>query len=71
MRLMLVSWAIRTLKGSHPTGTRARRCHGVRKDATELDRRIHAILDEYVATDDHRPGQPAHGGIIVLHQLAD
>ena len=36
----------------------------------ELDRRIIAILDELVATDDQRLDQPALGGILVLHQLA-
>jgi DNA-binding transcriptional ArsR family regulator len=36
----------------------------------ELDRRIIAILDELVATDDQRLDQPALGGILVLHRLA-
>lgn len=40
-------------------------------DAAELNRRIHALLDEYVTTDDERRDQPAHGGIIVVHKLAD
>ena len=40
------------------------------EDAAELDRRIQTIIDEYIATDDQRLDQPAHGGIIVLHQLA-
>jgi DNA-binding transcriptional ArsR family regulator len=40
------------------------------EDAVELDRRILAILDEYVGTEDQRLDQPAHGGIIVLHRLA-
>jgi DNA-binding transcriptional ArsR family regulator len=40
------------------------------EDAAELDRRIQTIIDEYVATDDQRLDHPAHGGIIVLHQLA-
>jgi DNA-binding transcriptional ArsR family regulator len=40
------------------------------EDAAELDRRILTIIDEYAATDDQRLDQPAHGGIIVLHQLA-
>lgn len=40
-------------------------------DVTELDERIVALLDEYVATDDQRLDQPAHGGIVVLHRLAD
>lgn len=37
----------------------------------ELDRRIVAVLDEYVATDDERLDQPAYGGIFVLHRPAD
>lgn len=37
----------------------------------ELGRRVLAILDEYVATDDTRRGEPVHGGIFVLHRLAD
>ncbi|VVJ18738.1 Transcriptional regulator [Amycolatopsis camponoti] len=36
----------------------------------ELDRRILAVLDEYVATDHERADRPAVGGIFVLH-LAD
>jgi DNA-binding transcriptional ArsR family regulator len=40
------------------------------EDAAELDRRVYALLDEYIAADDERRDQPAHGGIIVLHQLA-
>jgi DNA-binding transcriptional ArsR family regulator len=41
------------------------------EDVTELDRRIVAILDEYVETEDQRRDQPAHGGIVVLHRLAE
>jgi DNA-binding transcriptional ArsR family regulator len=41
------------------------------EDAAELDRRILVILDEYIATDDKRRDQPAHGGIFVLHRLAE
>jgi len=40
-------------------------------DLAELDRRILAVLDEFVETDAERSGQPAHGGIFVLHRLAD
>ncbi len=40
-------------------------------DTSELDRRIVAILDEYVETDGQRLGQPAYGGMVVLHKLAD
>ena len=41
------------------------------EDVEALDRRILAILDEYVETDDQRLDQPAHGGLVVLHRLAD
>jgi DNA-binding CsgD family transcriptional regulator len=40
-------------------------------DAAELDNRIVAILDEYIRTDDNRLGQPAHGGMLILHRLPD
>lgn len=36
----------------------------------ELDRRILAVLDEYVATDHERLDRPALGGIFVLHHVA-
>lgn len=39
-------------------------------DIAELDRRICAIIDDYVQTDDQRADQPLHGGIVVLHRLA-
>lgn len=39
-------------------------------DASELHQRIQSILDEYIATDDQRLDQPAHGGVIVLHRLS-
>jgi DNA-binding transcriptional ArsR family regulator len=35
----------------------------------ELDRRILAVLDEYVATDHERSDRPAVGGIFVLHHV--
>lgn len=41
------------------------------ENADELDRRILAILDEYIDTDDQRLDQPAYGGIVVLHRLAE
>ncbi len=41
------------------------------EDVRALDRRILAILDEYVETDDQRRDQPAHGGIVVVHRLAN
>jgi len=36
----------------------------------ELDRRIVAVLDEYISTDHERADHPAHGGFFVLHRLA-
>ena len=41
------------------------------EDVAELDRRILAILDEYIETEDRRLDQPVHGGIIVVHRLAE
>lgn len=40
-------------------------------EAAELDRRLLAVLDQYVETDHERRDRPAHGGIIVFHRLAD
>ncbi len=40
-------------------------------DVAELDRRICAVIDEYVVTEDQRQDQPVHGGIVVIHQLAE
>ncbi|WP_243770007.1 hypothetical protein [Amycolatopsis acidicola] len=40
-------------------------------DAAELDLRIQELLDEYLATYDRRLDQPPHGGMIVLHWLAE
>jgi Helix-turn-helix domain len=45
--------------------------HLSEEDTRELDRRLLAVLDEYIQTDDQRLDQPALGGIVVLHQLAD
>ncbi len=39
--------------------------------AAELDRRLLALIDEYVRTDDRRLDQPAHGGVVVVHRLAE
>lgn len=44
--------------------------HLSHEQVRELDHRIVALLDEYVATDHERLGRPALGGIFVLHQLA-
>jgi DNA-binding transcriptional ArsR family regulator len=41
------------------------------EDAVELDRRILEVLDGYLTTDTQRLDQPAYGGMIVLHRLAD
>jgi DNA-binding transcriptional ArsR family regulator len=41
------------------------------EDVEALDRRLLAILDEYIETDDQRLDQPALGGIVVLHRLAE
>ena len=40
-------------------------------DVAELDRRICAVIDEYVLTEDQRHDQPIHGGILAIHRLAD
>jgi len=41
------------------------------EDVAALDRRILAIIDEYVETEDQRLDQPVLGGIVVLHRLAE
>jgi DNA-binding transcriptional ArsR family regulator len=41
------------------------------EDVEVLDRRILAILDEYLETEDQRLDQPVHGGLVVLHRLAE
>jgi DNA-binding transcriptional ArsR family regulator len=38
------------------------------EDVAELDRRIVAVIDEFVETDSQRRHLPAHGGIFVLHR---
>ena len=40
-------------------------------EVRELDRRLLAVLDEYIQTDHQRLDRPALGGIFVVHQLAD
>ena len=45
--------------------------HLSEEDVRDLDRRLLAVLDEYIQTDHQRLDQPALGGIVVLHQLAD
>ncbi|WP_431247315.1 ArsR/SmtB family transcription factor [Leifsonia xyli] len=41
------------------------------EDVAELDRRIVAVIDEFVETDAERGHLPAHGGIFLLHRSAD
>lgn len=41
------------------------------EDVAELDRRIGAVLDEYVATDDQRRHLPLHGGLVVVHRVQE
>lgn len=38
------------------------------EDIAELDRRIVAVLDEFVATDDRRLEHPRYGGMFLLHR---
>jgi DNA-binding CsgD family transcriptional regulator len=45
--------------------------HLSEQEVHELDRRLLAVLDEYIQTDDQRLDRPALGGLMVLHQLAD
>jgi hypothetical protein len=45
--------------------------HLSEEDVRELDRRLLAVLDQYIQTDHQRLDRPALGGIVVLHQLAD
>jgi DNA-binding transcriptional ArsR family regulator len=40
-------------------------------ELVEFDRRILAVLDEYIETDDQRLDRPALGGMFVMHKLAD
>ncbi|MFP3465116.1 ArsR/SmtB family transcription factor [Leifsonia sp. SIMBA_070] len=40
------------------------------EDVAELDRRIVAVLDDFIETDAERAHLPAHGGIFVLHRTA-
>jgi DNA-binding transcriptional ArsR family regulator len=41
------------------------------EDIAELERDIMALLDRYLTTDDGRLDEPAYGGLVVLHRLAD
>jgi hypothetical protein len=40
-------------------------------ESVKRRRRILAILDEYLETEDQRLDQPVHGGLVVLHRLAE
>ena len=42
--------------------------HLADSDVAEMDSRIKAILDEYIATNDQRAGQPAYAGMYALHR---
>jgi DNA-binding transcriptional ArsR family regulator len=44
--------------------------HLSEEELRELDRRLLAVLDEYIQTDHQRLDRPALGGMMVLHQLA-
>jgi DNA-binding transcriptional ArsR family regulator len=41
------------------------------QDVIDLEQSIMELLDGYLKTDDERRDQPAYGGLIVLHRLAD
>ncbi|SED02974.1 DNA-binding transcriptional regulator, ArsR family [Amycolatopsis tolypomycina] len=41
------------------------------EDAAELERGILELVDRYVSTDAERPAEPAYGGMVVLHRLAE
>lgn len=41
------------------------------EEVAELDRRILAVLDEYVVTDDQRLDRPVHGGAFILHRASE
>jgi DNA-binding transcriptional ArsR family regulator len=45
--------------------------HLSEEDVAELDRRIVAVLDEYIESDAERAHLPAHGGLFLLHRSAD
>lgn len=45
--------------------------HLSNEELVEFDRRILAVLDEYIETDHERLNRPALGGMFVLHKLAD
>jgi hypothetical protein len=45
--------------------------HLSEEEMRELDRRLLAVLDEYLQTDHERLDRPALGGMVVFHELAD
>ena len=63
-------WLRRPLPRHH---RRPRTCGRIYRadDIAELDRRICAVVDAYIQTDDERRDQPLHGGMFVLHRLAE
>lgn len=44
--------------------------HLSREELAEFDRRILAVLDEYIETESQRLDRPALGGMFVMHKLA-
>ncbi|MFF2051579.1 ArsR/SmtB family transcription factor [Leifsonia sp. NPDC058194] len=45
--------------------------HLSEEDVAELDRRIVAVIDQFVETDAERVHLPLHGGLFVLHRSAE
>lgn len=45
--------------------------HLSQEQVEELDTKILAVLDEYIDSDHQRQDQPAHGGLFILHRLAE
>ena len=45
--------------------------HLSREELIEFDRRIIAVLDEFIESDHQRLDRPALGGMFVMHKLAD
>ncbi|GAB3697644.1 winged helix-turn-helix domain-containing protein [Nocardiopsis oceani] len=41
------------------------------EELDELDQRLLAVIDEYMATDDQRLDRPAYGGAIILHRTGE
>lgn len=45
--------------------------HPSPEEVTEFERRIQALVDEDVATEEQRLDRPAHGGMLVPHRMAE